>query len=238
MRGRCVINAAGAWADLVQQLVGEAHMEVRPAKGIHIIIPADRIDSHTGFIAPTADSVLVVRPWWRYWIIGTTDTPWDYDRNDPAANSSDINYLLTEVNKWLRTPLTRDDIIGVYAGVRPLLSGKDKTTAALSRDHAVLKNPEGLFTIVGGKYTTYRVMARDVMDAAARQLGGSVPPSVTAMTPLLGATGWHVLRNQRQQLATKTGLDLLIWVTRQRALRPARRSPGACPADRRSARVS
>ena len=209
VRGRCVINAAGAWADLVQQLVGEAQVEVRPAKGIHIIVPADRIDSHTGFIAPTADSVLVVRPWWRYWIIGTTDTPWDYDRNDPAANSSDINYLLTEVNKWLRTPLTRDDIIGVYAGVRPLLSGKDKTTAALSRDHAVLKNPEGLFTIVGGKYTTYRVMARDVMDAAARQLGGPVPPSVTAMTPLLGATGWHVLCNQRQQLATKTGLDLL-----------------------------
>lgn len=208
VRGRCVINAAGAWADLVQQLAGAAQLEVRPAKGVHIIVPADRVDSHTGFIAPTADSVLVVRPWWQYWIIGTTDTPWDYDRNDPVANASDINYLLTEINRWLRTPLALDDIVGVYAGVRPLISGRDKTTAALSRDHAVLENPEGLLTIVGGKYTTYRVMARDVMDAAARQLGGSVPPSVTAMTPLLGATGWHVLRNQQQQLATKTGLHL------------------------------
>jgi glycerol-3-phosphate dehydrogenase len=208
VRGRCVISATGAWADLVQQLAGEAQVEVRPAKGIHIIIPAACIDSHTAFIAPTADSVLVIRPWWQYWIIGTTDTPWDYDRNDPAANASDINYLLTEVNKWLRTPLTRDDIVGIYAGVRPLLSGKGSSTAALSRDHAVLRGPEGLFTIVGGKYTTYRVMARDVMDAAARWLGGSVPPSVTARTPLLGTTGWYVLRNQRQQLAIKTGLDL------------------------------
>jgi glycerol-3-phosphate dehydrogenase len=208
VRGRCVINATGAWADLVQQLAGEAQLEVRPAKGVHVIIPRDRIDSHTGFIAPTTDSVLVVRPWWRYWILGTTDTPWDYDRSDPVANASDINYLLAEVNKWLRTPLTGNDIVGVYAGVRPLLSGKGNSTAALSRDHVVLQGPEGLFTIVGGKYTTYRVMARDVMDAAARWLGGSVPPSVTAMTPLLGATGWYVLRNQRQQLAIKTGLDL------------------------------
>lgn len=208
VHGRCVINATGVWADLVQQLSGEAQVEVRPAKGVHIIIPANCIDSRTGFIAPTADSVLVVRPWWKYWLIGTTDTAWNYDRNDPAANASDINYLLTEVNKWLRTPLTRDDIVGVYAGVRPLLFGKGKSTAALSRDHVVLKKPDGLFTIVGGKYTTYRVMARDVMDAAARWLGGSVPPSVTAMTPLLGAAGWYVLRNQQQQLATKAGLDI------------------------------
>jgi glycerol-3-phosphate dehydrogenase len=208
VHGRCAINASGAWADLVQQLAGEAQVEVRPAKGIHIIIPRDRIDSHTGFIAPTADSVLVVRPWWRYWILGTTDTPWDYERSDPVANASDINYLLAEVNKWVRTPLTGDDIVGVYAGVRPLLSGKGNSTAALSRDHVVLPGPAGLFTIVGGKYTTYRVMARDVMDAAARWLGTAVPSSVTARTPLLGTTGWYVLRNQRQQLAIKTGLDL------------------------------
>lgn len=209
VRGRCVINATGAWADLVQQLAGEAQIKIQPAKGTHIVVPKERIDSHTGFIALTEDSVLVVRPWWNYWIIGTTDTPWNYDRCDPAANAADINHILNEVNTWLRSPLIQDDIVGVYAGVRPLLSGKGKTTAALSRDHVVLNNAEGLFTIVGGKYTTYRVMARDVVDAAARWLGGSVPASVTAMTPLLGATGWHVLRNQQQQLAAQTGLALL-----------------------------
>ncbi len=212
VHARCVINATGVWADLVQQLAGEAQVEIQPAKGIHLLVSAESIDSSTGFIAPTTDSVLVVRPWGRYWIIGTTDTAWNFDRNNPVANASDINYLLGEVNRWLHTPLTPDDIIGIYAGVRPLLSSKGKKTAALSRGHAVLHNPQGLFTIVGGKYTTYRVMARDVMDAASRWLstpGEVVPPSVTAVTPLLGATGWHVLRNQREQLATQTGLTLL-----------------------------
>jgi glycerol-3-phosphate dehydrogenase len=206
--GRCVINATGVWADLVQQIAGETEVEVRPSKGIHILVPADRIESRTGFIASTADSVLVARPWHRYWLIGTTDTPWDYERADPAANAEDIDYLLAEVNKWLRAPLKHDDIVGVYAGVRPLISGKGKTTAALSRDHIVLTKPEGLFTITGGKYTTYRVMAKDVMDAATRWLGGSIPPSATTQTPLLGATGWQILYNQRQALAAKTGLSL------------------------------
>jgi glycerol-3-phosphate dehydrogenase len=239
VRGRCVINAAGVWADLVQQLAGEAQVEIRPAKGVHILVPMESIVSSTGFIAPTGDSVLVVRPWGRCWIIGTTDTPWDFDRREPVANASDINYLLGEVNKWLRTPLTHDDIIGVYAGIRPLISSKGKKTAALSREHAVLAGPEGLLTIVGGKYTTYRVMAKDVMDAAVRGLvgqhampgqhglvgqhampsqhampgqhglvNGAPTPSVTATTPLLGATGWHVLCNQREQLARRTGLEL------------------------------
>ena len=208
VHGRCVVNATGVWADRVQQIAGEAEVEVRPSKGIHILVPVDRIESHTGFIAPTADSVLVVRPWYRYWLIGTTDTPWDYERADPAANSADVDYLLTEVNKWLRAPLKRADIVGVYAGVRPLISGKRKTTAALSRDHVVLTKPEGLFTITGGKYTTYRVMAKDVMDIAASWLGGLIPPSATALTPLLGATGWQVLCNQRQSLAAKMGLSL------------------------------
>jgi glycerol-3-phosphate dehydrogenase len=231
VRGRCVINATGVWADRVQQLAGEAQVEIRPAKGVHILIPAESIDSSTGFIAPTEDSVLVVRPWGRYWIIGTTDTPWNFERDEPVANASDINYLLDEVNKWLRTPLTHDDIVGVYAGVRPLISSKGKKTAALSREHAVLQGPEGLFTIVGGKYTTYRVMAKDVMDAAVEYLSKqdrlvnrhglvsrhglvngaptiSGASSVTAMTPLVGATGWQVLRNQRERLAAKSGLDL------------------------------
>jgi glycerol-3-phosphate dehydrogenase len=215
VHGHCVINATGVWADLVQQLAGEAQVEIRPAKGVHILVSAESIASSTGFIAPTRDSVLVVRPWGRYWIIGTTDTPWDFERREPVANASDINYLLAEVNKWLRTPLTHNDIIGVYAGVRPLIKSKGKKTTALSREHAVLAGPEGLLTIVGGKYTTYRVMAKDVMDTAVHMMGeqhgfvnGTRTPSVTARTPLLGATGWHALCNQRELLAKRTGLTL------------------------------
>ncbi|HLI87097.1 MAG TPA: glycerol-3-phosphate dehydrogenase/oxidase [Ktedonobacteraceae bacterium] len=207
VRARCVINATGAWADLVQKLAGRPAAAVRPAKGVHFLVPGERIDSRTGLIAPTADNVLVVRPWGAYWIIGTTDTPWNYDRSRPVASAGDIDYLLAEVNKWLKTPLARDDILGVYAGVRPLLGGKSTDTVALRRDHAVLTGPEGLFTITGGKYTTYRIMAKDVMDTAARTLGSAVPPSVTAVTPLLGADGWHILQNQRERLAATTGLE-------------------------------
>jgi len=208
VRARRVVNATGVWADLVQQLAGEPSLEVRPAKGIHLVVPRDRIDAHTAFIAPTADSVLVVRPWWRYWIIGTTDTPWEGDRADPAANGADVDYLLAQVNGWLRAPLDRRDVVGVYAGVRPLLRGKGgASTAALSRDHAVLEEPAGLITVAGGKYTTYRVMARDAVDAAMRSVGSPVAPCVTASTPLVGAEGLAALRQQRDRLATESGLS-------------------------------
>jgi glycerol-3-phosphate dehydrogenase len=208
VRGRCVISATGAWADLVQQLTGTSQLEVQPAKGVHVLVDRERIQASSGLLARTADSVLVVRPWGeRFWLIGTTDTPWAFDRNDPTANASDVDYLLDEVAKWLRTPLTRDDVVGVYCGIRPLLKGKGGSgTAALSRDHAVLTEPPGLFTIVGGKYTTYRVMARDVVDAAASWLGGNIPPSVTETTPLLGAWGLDAVRNGRAALADRHGL--------------------------------
>ena len=207
VRGRRVVNAAGVWADLVQRLAGEALLEVRPAKGVHLVVPRDRIEAHTAIIAPTADSVLVVRPWWRHWIIGTTDTPWDHDRADPAASAADVDYLLTQVNGWLRTPLSRRDVVGVFAGVRPLLRGKGTSTAALSREHAVLEGPPGLITVVGGKYTTYRVMARDTVDAALRSVGSPVVPCVTAATPLVGADGWLALCSQRDRLAGEAGLS-------------------------------
>lgn len=207
IHGRCVINATGPWTDLVQHLAGEPPVEMRPAKGIHFLVPRARIDSHTGLIAPMDDTVLVIRPWDQYWIIGTTDTPWNYNRSNPVANASDIDYLLTETNKWLNIPLKREDILGIYAGLRPLLGGKGTTTAALHRDHAVLTGPEGLFTITGGKYTTYRVMAKDVMDVAVRTLGNAVPPSTTAITPLLGAEGWHTLAKQQASFARLSGLE-------------------------------
>ena len=208
VRGRCVVNASGVWADLVQQLAGEALLEVRPAKGVHLVIPRDRIDAQAALIAPTADSVLVVRPWWRYWIIGTTDTPWEGDRGDPAASAADVDYLLAQVNGWLRAPLSRRDIVGVFAGVRPLLHGRGSSTAALSREHAVLEGPPGLVTVAGGKYTTYRVMARDAVDAALRSAGSPVPPCVTDTTPLVGAEGWRALLTERERLARSSGLSL------------------------------
>jgi glycerol-3-phosphate dehydrogenase len=208
VRASQVINATGVWTDEVQELVGRGRIRVRASKGIHLVVPRDRIIADAGLILRTATSVLFVIPWGRHWIIGTTDTDWEHDLAHPAASRTDIDYLLDQVNRVLRQPLTHADVEGVYAGLRPLLSGESDATSALTREHAVATTAPGLVTIAGGKYTTYRVMAKDAVDLAARSLPGRVPGSVTDRTPLLGAIGYHALNNQRHELATRSGLHL------------------------------
>ncbi|WP_370327429.1 glycerol-3-phosphate dehydrogenase/oxidase [Euzebya sp.] len=213
VRARQVINATGVWTDDVQSLVGRGRIKVRASKGIHLVVPRDRIHSDAGFITRTASSVLFVIPWMapphtRHWIIGTTDTDWELDKAHPAASAADIDYLLGEANKWLNVPLTRADVEGVYAGLRPLLSGESEATSKLSREHAVVQGVSGMLTVAGGKYTTYRVMAADAVDAAARGLDRAVPPSPTDHLPLIGADGYHAMWNRREALATASGLHV------------------------------
>lgn len=208
VRARQVINATGVWTDEIQDLVGRGRIKVRASKGIHLVVPRDRIHSDTGVILRTATSVLFVIPWGSHWLIGTTDTDWNLDLAHPAASASDIQYVLDQVNGVLRTPLTHEDVEGVYAGLRPLLSGESDSTSKLSREHAVVQTVAGLITIAGGKYTTYRVMAEDAVDAAARNLSQRVPGCVTDRTPLLGAEGYHALWNRRERLAEEVGLHV------------------------------
>jgi glycerol-3-phosphate dehydrogenase len=209
VRARQVINATGVWTDETQALVGErGQFKVRASKGIHLVVPRDRIQSKTGLILRTSKSVLFVIPWGRHWVIGTTDTDWKLDKSHPAASSTDIDYLLNEVNKVLITPLTRADVEGVYAGLRPLLSGESEVTSKLSREHTVVSPVPGLVVVAGGKYTTYRVMAKDAVDTAVHGLGVSVPKSCTERIPLLGAEGFTALWNQRRTLAADTGLHV------------------------------
>ncbi|MEV0899679.1 glycerol-3-phosphate dehydrogenase/oxidase [Actinoplanes sp. NPDC049802] len=210
IRARTVINATGVWTgDSQALLAGEpAEFEITASKGIHLVVPRDRIAGRTGMILRTATSVLFVIPWDRHWIIGTTDTRWDLGKADPAASGKDVDYLLDEVNKALATPLTRDDVQGVYAGLRPLLSARATGTAELSREHAVGNPVPGLIVVAGGKYTTYRVMARDAVDAAVRELAARVPPSCTDQVPLLGAEGYRAAWNRRAALARAHGLHV------------------------------
>jgi len=133
--------------------------------------------------------VLFVLPWGDHWILGTTDTDWALHLDHPAANGADIGYILDQVNGVLARPLTRADVVGVYAGLRPLASAGGKDTTKVSREHEVRRSAPGFVSVVGGKYTTYRIMARDAVDAAARDLDFKVPASRTADLPLLGATG-------------------------------------------------
>jgi glycerol-3-phosphate dehydrogenase len=210
VRTGVVVNATGVWADDVQRLAdSRGEFKVRASKGIHIVVPRDRISSETGIILRTESSVLFVIPWGDYWIIGTTDDDWHYDKAHPAASSVDIDYLLDHVNEVLAVPLTRDDISGVYAGLRPLLSGEQEETSQLSREHAISHSPRGMVSVAGGKYTTYRVMARDAVDAAVADLGRHTPPCVTEHIPLIGADGYHALANQVESLADD--LDLPRW---------------------------
>ncbi|RKS05643.1 glycerol-3-phosphate dehydrogenase [Nocardiopsis sp. Huas11] len=209
IRARQVVNAAGVWTDDIQEMVGgRGQIHVRASKGVHLVVPRDRIQASSGMILRTEKSVLFVIPWGRHWIIGTTDTAWDLDKENPAASRADIDYVLDHINQVLRTPLGRDDVEGVYAGLRPLLSGESEQTSKLSREHTVAHPVPGLVLIAGGKYTTYRVMAEDAVDAVAHGLGGAVPASVTDRLPLVGADGFAALTNQRHVLARHSGLHV------------------------------
>jgi len=207
VRAKQVINCTGVWTDDIQNMVGErGKFHVRASKGVHLLIPRDRLQLDTGLILRTEKSVLFVIPWGRHWIVGTTDTDWELDRAHPAASRSDIDYIFEHVNKVLREPLTHEDVEGVYAGLRPLLSHESESTSKLSREHTVAVPVPGLVAIAGGKYTTYRVMAKDAVDAAARSMEMRVPPSITHETPLIGADGYFALRNRKEALAAETGL--------------------------------
>jgi glycerol-3-phosphate dehydrogenase len=216
VRARSVVAATGVWSDDVGVMLGDAapSLKVRASKGVHLVVPRSAIDGgsvegaggpQAGLILRTPTSVLFVIPWGEHWIIGTTDTPWRLDRDHPAASSADIAYLLDQVNRVLARPIGPEDILGVYAGLRPLLAGESDETSRLSREHAVVTPVPGLVLVAGGKYTTYRVMAEDAVDAAVAGLPG-VPPSRTARLPLVGAHRWEDVRDRAAELAAGSGV--------------------------------
>jgi glycerol-3-phosphate dehydrogenase len=207
VRGHVVVNATGVWTDEIQALSKQrGRFQVRASKGVHVVVPRDRIVSDVAIILRTEKSVMFVIPWGSHWIIGTTDTDWNLDLAHPAATKADIDYILGTVNTVLATPLTHADIDGVYAGLRPLLAGESEETSKLSREHAVAVPAPGLVAIAGGKYTTYRVMAADAIDAAAQFVPARVAPSITEKVSLLGADGYFALVNQVEHVATLKGL--------------------------------
>lgn len=189
IKARAVVNAAGPAVPAVEALAGvERPVSVAASKGVHLLVPRDAIRSDAAWICRTPTSVLFVLPWDEHWLVGTTDTPYDGDVDHPEATSSDIDYLIDQVNRFTARPISRADVVGTYVGLRPLVkpAGADPATSVISREHVIHTGMPGLISIVGGKLTTYRVMARDVIDEVVRHLGGS-QKSVTARIPLVGA---------------------------------------------------
>jgi glycerol-3-phosphate dehydrogenase len=209
IRAKQVVNATGVWTDDTQSMVGErGQFKVRASKGVHLVVPRDRFQSKMGLLLRTEKSVLFVIPWGRHWLVGTTDTDWHLDKSHPAATAADIDYILAHVNSVLAIPLTREDVEGVYAGLRPLLAGESEQTSKLSREHLVAHSVPGLVVIAGGKWTTYRVMAKDAIDAAVDALDGKIPESATEDIALVGAEGYQALWNKRARLAEVSGLHV------------------------------
>nr|WP_226924932.1 glycerol-3-phosphate dehydrogenase/oxidase [Georgenia satyanarayanai] len=208
VKARHVINATGVWTEETESLSGtDGGLHVLASKGIHIVVPRERVRGDVGLILQTEKSVLFIIPWSRYWIIGTTDTPYEHDLRHPVATRADIDYVIEHANAVLKTPLTREDVIGTYAGLRPLLQPGTKegtSSAKVSREHTVASPTPGLTVIAGGKLTTYRVMAKDAVDFAlgeeARRL-----PSITERIPLLGAVGLRAVRRRAQRHASRFG---------------------------------
>ncbi|MGE5136227.1 MAG: glycerol-3-phosphate dehydrogenase/oxidase [Gemmatimonadota bacterium] len=209
IRAQQVVNATGVWTDDIQALVGgRGIINVRASKGVHLVVPRDRIHASTGIITRTPQSVLLVIPWGRHWIVGTTDSDWSGDRAHPTVTGDDIDYLIGQANLVLSLPLTREDVTAVYAGLRPLLAGESEETSRLSREHVVASPVPGLVMVAGGKYTTYRLMARDAVDAVAHGLDWRVPESCTDRVPLAGADGYVALWNARHRIAESSGLHV------------------------------
>ena len=205
VRAKVVVNAAGVWTDEIQEMVGgRGALNVQASKGIHLVVPRDRIRSEAGFITRTETSVLFVIPWGRHWIIGTTDTDWNLDKAHPAASRTDIEYLLANVNTLLREPLDLSDVEGVYAGLRPLVRGAREPSSRISREHTVVAPVPGLVMIAGGKLTTYRVMAKDAIDVAVPDARACI----TDRIPLVGADGYLARSNQRALLARRAGIGV------------------------------
>jgi glycerol-3-phosphate dehydrogenase len=214
---KVTVVATGPWTEDTEAIAGRARaVKVRPSKGVHLVVPKDKIASSAALVVRTERSVLFVLPWGEHWLIGTTDTDWDDEKARPVTTRADVDYLLSHVNRVLSHPLRAEDVEVTYAGLRPLVAGVgvvrgpgeagaeridrmargEPQTTKVSREHAVARPMPGLVVISGGKFTTYRVMAADAVDAAVADGSLHVGGSITGSVRLLGAEDYEIWRNR------------------------------------------
>jgi glycerol-3-phosphate dehydrogenase len=226
----CVINATGVWVDEVEALAGApSRGHVRPSQGIHLVVDQDFLPGGHALLVPrTSDKrVLFAVPWMGKLLLGTTDTPRSDFPLEPDPTAAEVEFILREAASVLRRPPTRADVRSIWVGLRPLVASPDpkRATASISREHSVWSSPCGLVSVTGGKWTTYRVMAEDVL--AHCQRAGQLPDRgrVTAQLPLHGASanpqppvamsewpGEHLYGSELAALRAMPGADRALWV--------------------------
>jgi glycerol-3-phosphate dehydrogenase len=209
VRARSVIDATGVWAADPSTALAGGSTRIVPSRGAHLVVRRDRIPSSLGLTIRVPGKVVFLVPWPGHWLIGTTDAPYGGPIDRPAAGAAEVDELLATVNRVLDVDLTRDDVLGTYAGLRPLIAPSGGSTVKASREHRVAVESNGLVRIGGGKYTTYRVMARDAVDAALRELGRGAAkdlPSATAELRLVGAADRADLDRLAESLGGPDGL--------------------------------
>lgn len=194
---RCVINATGPFTDSVRRLdQPDAAPLIRPSQGVHVVLPRDFLPGNHAMLIPRTDDgrVIFAVPWHGRVVAGTTDTPVDEAVLEPRALDEEFEFLLSHLGRYLSCNPEPRDVLSVFAGLRPLVrpstrGGAGASTASLSRDHYIAVSESGLITIAGGKWTTYRKMAEDVIDRAQEVGGLREVPSGTATLPLHGSEG-------------------------------------------------
>jgi glycerol-3-phosphate dehydrogenase len=206
---RSVALCVGVWAPEVSAVFtdGGNPVGIIRSKGVHLRLPRSAIDGETALIVPTGKSVLFVLPSPNHWLIGTTDTEWTGDPDAVEPTPEDVDYLLGLLNAVISRPVTVDDVTYTFAGLRPLVRDQSVggNTAKVTREHRISRVAPGVLAIVGGKWTTYRVMARDMVDTVVAEAGLTAGPCRTESIPLVGATG-ETERGVAELVAADPGL--------------------------------
>jgi glycerol-3-phosphate dehydrogenase len=200
--GRAVVDATGVWAAEPNHPLGSGALPILPSRGAHLVVRRERIPNRTGLTIRVPGKVVFLVPWGEYWLIGTTDAPFEGPAAHPTAAGWEVDKLLDTVNATMDVDLGRDDVVGTYAGLRPLIAASNGSTVKASREHRVTVASNGVVRIGGGKYTTYRVMAADVIDAVLGRDAAKAKPSQTADWRLVGAADAEARRRIAGELAT------------------------------------
>lgn len=234
VRARCVVNATGVWVDTLRQLDGAAQGRtvgpvVAPSQGVHVVVDRDFLPGEHALLVPkTADGrVLFAVPWLGKLVLGTTDTPRSDLPREPRPLQAELDFILGEAGRYLARAPTRADVRSIWVGLRPLVrpAGDDEDTATLSREHTVMVSPAGLVTVTGGKWTTYRAMAEDVLARCFQagllpekpagvsdqlQLVGAEPAGKAPRPPVAAVAGPHLYGSEQALLQTLPGAGQML----------------------------